>query len=430
MGLKDNLEDILPSGEEFKYINLQNIPTEISPIITPESTNVNRRNDGCEYCTTVKVQNFFGLFHNEKVVFGLEVYIYFTITSISGNAVNAERLFFVSKADTNGYCDIRFNVKEVVKAYLAHLLSIDPNYYLTKIKPMKRKYKKDNDILISSRTNPERALQILSKREEKTIPLPDLSKYFLSLKFPDEFVTKISLFTRPAPHYLFSESSKNPKKHTLNGERLLKWWIQIIDDILCQFFTKDTEARLRIPGEESVRVRTYFRNLNYNKWQVGDIFSEDQNSLAVYKVPLFPDDPKSRFLHQLVEENRIMTTKLNRYWIELQERQEFKLSVTVSVLGIAGKYLDQTERVPTDLDTIRAKSSKQFNYIRSYITAEEYDNEEGASDAFTNINDFMRLQLKHELVSVVGTKPFETKKQLPVRDINITMLQPRKKPKK
>ena len=37
-----------------------------------------------------------------------------------------------------------------------------------------------------------------------------------------------------------------------------------------------------------------------------------------------------------VEDNRIMKVTLDEFWMELQGRQEFKLSVVVSVVGIQG----------------------------------------------------------------------------------------------
>lgn len=55
---------------------------------------------------------------------------------------DAERLIFVSKADTNGYCNTRVSVRDITKIILEFILSIDPNYYLQKVKPAIRSYKK------------------------------------------------------------------------------------------------------------------------------------------------------------------------------------------------------------------------------------------------------------------------------------------------
>lgn len=445
MNLQDSLNNVLPKGNDFQLLHLQSNPCEIVPIITPKKgTHLNKQSK--LKTTTIKTQHFFALSHNEKYVLALEIYVYITLyhnldPETMKDHSSAERLIFVSKADTNGYCDVRFSAKDVTRVILEFLLGIDPNYYLTKVKPLKRKYmKNDKRHFIIGESKLKENLLKLSKRYEtnKQQYHLDTSKYYSNFTYNGQFITKISLFTRPADHYLFSESSKNKGKHNLNGIQLMDWWMNIIDSVIMSKFDKSMpiKACLRIPGEDSIRVRKHFQKCQYKDWKCGDIFNEIPGSLAAFNIPLFPDDPKSRFLHQLVEENRIMTTTLKTFWLELQERQEFKLSVLVSVIGVEGyTNIEQMNYLQPNKDAIVCHSLKQFSYLKNYITAEEYDSVEGAIESYCNIKDYFKHTSIEGLISLHGSKVNAIKtKEERIRTMNtitpITILQPRKKAKK
>lgn len=438
MTLIESLNECLPNGEEFKLLSLQSNSIEIDSIITKSK----KRNIKCNSSKTIKTQHFFALSHNDKFVFALEVYIYINLDNFDINKqiyTYGERLVFVSKADTNGYSDVKFSVKNVTEQILRFLLSIDPNYYLKKIKPLKRKYDKvdKQHYIIGKSLKTSNSLKILASRLHSFDQVKELekSKYYLSLTFTNEFVNKICLFTRPADHYLFADSGNNSNKHKLNGTQLLEWWLGIIDNIVQNDFRKDgtTIAKLRIPGDEDFRVRRHLENCNFSNWHVGDIFNGSSNSLAAFNVPLFPDDPKSRFLHQLVEENRILKTNLKQFWIELQERQEFKLNVLVSVIGVSG-FLKQPHNISKLLPNfiLKTKSLQQFASIKNFITAEEYSDEEGALESFSNINDYLDWKKTNNLLLLKGQKMYETskaKKSQKVHVLQVHTLKPRKKQK-
>ncbi|CAI4034939.1 hypothetical protein SMKI_12G0760 [Saccharomyces mikatae IFO 1815] len=431
MSLNDYLSPVLPLNEQFECLSLQSIPLETHSVVTAD------KDDKRVPKHTIKTQHFFSLFHQEKVFFSLEVYVYVTLW----DETDAERLVFVSKADTNGYCDTRISVKDITRVLLEFILSIDPNYYLQKVKPLTRPYKKMPNELINSASTPVKTLKILAKRLkqsgstkiEETASSCFQQNFYLSFTCSREILTKICLFTRPASQYLFPDSSKNSKKHVLNGEELLKWWGSILDRLLIECFQTDTQAKLRIPGEDPARVRSYLRGMTYPLWKVGDIFTSKEKSLAVYTIPLFPDDPKARFIHQLAEEDRVLKISSSSFWIELQERQEFKLSVTVSVMGISGYSLAAPTLFLSNVDVIVPRSQKQFRAIKKYITGEEYDTEDGAIEAFLNIRDFLTLRMATNLQSLTGKREYQEKNSLgPTSNVNamvITMLKPRKKAK-
>ncbi|SJM81996.1 related to Histone acetyltransferase RTT109 [Zygosaccharomyces bailii] len=425
-GLPKLLASCLPQDERFFVLQLQSVPTETHPIVTPKAK--------CESPLTVKVQHFFALFHHEKIVYALEVYVYLTLWFDSD--CSAERLIFISKADTTGYCDVKLSFKELTKTLIEYLTSIDPDYYLHRIKPRVRNYVQQPELL-THRTNPIHALRILSKRHGAlSYSKPEVpSDFYLSLQFPVKFETAICLFTRPAPQYLFAESSKNPNKHCLNGVQLLNWWLSILDDILCHVFESTSQAKLQIPGESTAQVRRHLDSVQFGNWQVGYVFGKNSSDLAAYTIPLLPDDPKTRFLRQLAEEGRINIVDLETFWIELAERQEFRLSETVSVMGVRGIPSKLSTHVPSSDDVFTAPSKKRFDYIKSYITGEEYDTEEGAFEAFANIRDFFSLRLNRSLQMVVGTMSSIDKEKFkrpvnPEEAHSVTTLVTRKKPKK
>lgn len=442
MSLQSSLNKVLPEGHSFELLHLQSNPCEIVPIITPTRKYLKGTTKRSH---TVKVHHFFALANKNKFVLALEIFVYITLTNaVTGEtneaSTSAERLIFVSKADTNGYCETAFSVKEVTKTILEYLIDIDPNYYLANVKPLERKYNKaDQRIFIIGNSGLQYNLRKLSRRilDKNQLKL-DKKRYFLNLTFPGEFETKISLFTRPAEHYLFSGSSKNKNKHVLNGIQLMEWWLDIVDRIVDEKFdeSRDIGAYLRIPGEDHTTVSKHLINRRYKKWRSGDIFSDDSNALAAFHIPLFPDDPKSRFLHQLTEENRILTTPLKSFWFELQERQEFKLSVLVSVIGVEGYPNRVSSTCPLhNKDVFVAASLKRFSYIKNYITADEFDSEEGALESYSNILDYISTKTDYKLMSLVGTRPYplnslRSQSVSRPQELMITVLQPRKKMKK
>lgn len=190
---------------------------------------------------------------------------------------------------------------------------------------------------------------------------------------------RINLFARSEKHYLFPFSAEKPgRKHLLSGSELVRWWVKVLDNV-CKSSgastsssasepteTSNTDnqthkpviknvirARLQVPGSEPAFIRSYFpakqRFANSTTsqsgqpdldtsflWKVGDIFwpNDNPNFPAVRCIPRFSDDPLTRYLEFLVSEKRSTTTTQNIFWMELQTRQEFRLSIVVGVMGV------------------------------------------------------------------------------------------------
>lgn len=427
MGLEKLLKDVLPKGDHFEALHLRNVPIETHPLITA-------KHDTNEPAPlTIKTQHLFVLFYQGKVIYGLEIYVYLTLKHGSSSLFDAERTIFISKADTTGYADCKLSYKNVTKAIIQYILSLDPNAYLQNVLPKERDYSKIDPSLITKKTSAAKALRIISNRlnqDSQPLRKPLDEQLSHSYQCSHNVKTKLCLFTRPAAEYLFAASSKNPRKHVVDGERLLKWWIDILDEILLETFRENTEAKMRIPGEDPINVKRYLRSTKYGHWEAGDVFGNNGKDLAAFRLPLFPDDPKTRFLRQLVEEDRIYKTDLSTFWTELQERQEFKLSVIVSVIGIYGHVAEIPCNLPSTRDQIEASSRRQFNSIKNYITGEEYDVISGATEAYVNVRDFLKIKLNRKLLQIIGDCQTGRKSKTAERQEVVTTLQVRKRPKK
>lgn len=346
------LRDVLPQDVEVEVAHLQSPPRETYPVVLPHSQANGKQQ-------VVKIQHFFGLCTDNKLFYGLEVFVYVVVQ----HSKVVDKILFISKADTNGYCARRLSIKNITKALIEYVTSLDPLYYLVKVIPMNRTRQNYANAITKSTTT-KRALQIIRNRHTagKT-STPDISNLYTQFEKCDPgWTCKICLFTRSEPHYLFSESSKNPEKHILSGEQLLHWWLSVVDAVLFKNFTSDTKARLQIPGEEKLCTEKYLNGKKFPQWRVGDIFNSEPNDLAIFKIPVFPDDPKGRFLEQLVDENRAKKVQVTGFWTELQIQQEFRMGATVAVIGIDGRVANPCI-MPRECEIILPKSIKaSFQY--------------------------------------------------------------------
>ncbi|VEU21576.1 DEKNAAC102447 [Brettanomyces naardenensis] len=190
------------------------------------------------------------------------------------------------------------------------------------------------------------------------------------LSDPSRHSTRLILFTRSEAQYLFPNSSKNRGKHILSDSGLLKWWLKNVEVILGSgVFGEVQKRKLNILNADQNEVSRYFPSKE-SGWQVGDVYSDGKglNEVAVYHIPLLPDDPKGRFLEHLVVENRIKKVRLRQFWTELSIRQEFRLGITVGLIGIEGQ---SNENDCIDSGVHKFKRA-EFNKIKDLIVDIDY----------------------------------------------------------
>ncbi|KAI5970583.1 RTT109 [Candida margitis] len=378
MSLDSLLAQHLPQNESFKYFYIQSRPIYIkSPIniaksstttTTTTTTTTSPRPD------TVKIRHLFTLIdHDDVIVLGIEVYVYLQIYP---NYV--DQFIFIAKCDTTGLKKLAYRVGDVVESVLRYIVDYDVNEYRIKMKrgiiSHEQKENEEQKEDEEAGTYMNETLALIDKLQRK---LSTDSNYITTLPYygthakhtttdsnikssqqfrnlPTTINSRICLFTKTAPQYMFPNSSRNEYKHLSNGQVLLTWWLRIIESICGGGSSSNGDCwpikRLIIPGSDEFAMSKFINRLP--NWSIGHIFGDNNNSasnhdassnadtaansksgLAVYNIPLFPDDPKGRFLEHLIVENRYANVSIDRFYQELGYRQEFRIGDCVGLIG-------------------------------------------------------------------------------------------------
>ncbi|ODQ77909.1 hypothetical protein BABINDRAFT_95280 [Babjeviella inositovora NRRL Y-12698] len=406
--LSDTIAAYLPSTHKFLVVHLQSHPKQAKALVIQRSAHAE---------LTVRSTHFVMLSYvSDEIIplFGIELNVYL---SVNPHANTIHKTLFVSKADTTGMHNLRalgVKVNEVVILILKHIVSSDCQDYLDQGIVFKRSVYTSaqlasmgkapvnhtdaavKDVMYLKGINP--GLLRLIRQFRETRQWPDLTfessdiqpagtlaplATLLAATFPDAPTfdvaratqhNQISLFTKAADQYLFPESFKNTQhKHVLAGDQLLRWWMKIIDTVVVECFSPHAlECKLLLPGAEPHAIQKYFPD---PRWTVGSIFHAAKTIPAVYAVPLFPDDPKGRFLEHLIVENRAKQICMETFWVELSIRQEFRLGDTVGVIGVHGE-LNRTVRTRAAF-----LSLKSYHKVRKILSDLDYSSPEGVGNA-------------------------------------------------
>ncbi|KAL5625595.1 hypothetical protein BROUX41_005655 [Berkeleyomyces rouxiae] len=259
--LVDKLASVLPKDFKFGVYHVSTPPTQRDPLYSPPPNQTPDKT----YCESHFLAISIDITDAEGsvkpvLVLALEVFIYTTKCTTT---------LFVSKADSTGYL---------------HLLSL-PEGTPSPIRTISTAF---IEFLIEA-------------RRRKNV----------------QFV--ISLFIRAQAQYLFPGSVENKKKHVLDDKGLIKWWCRVINPIIEAPLLvskgenwKDIKAYLVVPGLDSYETRALVpRTSTTGKtWS----FTHPLNILSQIRtkpgqevpprclIPMYPDDPKSRFRDELDEE--------------------------------------------------------------------------------------------------------------------------------
>ena len=274
-----------------------------------------------------KIRHYFELLTEDNVVvMGIEIFVYLQVYN-----AYFEQYVFVPKCDTVGLERVDFQVGKLIEVCLQWVLKYSPTNYKTP----RKNCQEESSKLFS--TEPEtvyriRRLQKMLKDDNSLIQrwnsYPKFkddsinSKTFISL--PPKRRLHIAFFTKASPLYLFPNLDRNPFKRVASGPKLLRWWMRIVGNV-----TKDQEWErfLDIPGADANEIAKYLGD----GWQHGNIYAKD--GLAVKSIPLFPDDPKGRFLEHLIVEGRHSKVSTKSFYHEIGFRQEFRLGDVVGLIG-------------------------------------------------------------------------------------------------
>lgn len=353
---------------------------------------------------------------------GLEVIVY-TLVYVSDRI---EKLIYISKADTTGL--FKSNAYNVVISFINWVLKLDPLALLASVNESCKLEAPELPKGLSFISHTHLGLHVLLRRHEgdETYFMPkhmidgekDKIQRTESIK---ESITKLVLFTKPETQYLFPKSHHNTEKHLLNGEQLLKWWINVIENL--DLPKKEHLLKfIDIVGADALGVKKYIES--YEGWRIGSLFSVDPNDLAVNNIPLLPDDPKGRFLEHLVVENRIKKVKLTQFWDELAVRQEFRLGITVGLLGVSFEQ-DFKRDGWSSLENVKQVKKKEFNAFKNLMMNKEYNKNGGDWETlYSELYDMFGVLPSLEL-KISSKRKLEESKETPANVI--FSLKPRSK---
>lgn len=398
MSLNELLKKVLPYGSTFKSLHVQSQPRQSKNLLHYSSKNEDQPK------LTLKVKHFFSLLDsNEVILLGIEINVYVTILPS-----RTEHQIFVSKADTTGIRLLKqlgINVGDVISAFLKYLLTVDVKSYTTGVKLLK---KNTAESVVESLTGSVRGLESDNPTVKSLYTAADCvgksAVYYQMIKdfrFKNAHIEKmkaekqlvqsatekkveitepisilISFFTRAEKQYLFPESYRNPHKHVIDGKQLLNWWLKIINSVLGDSETNTWECKLSIPGSDEESVKKFYSSLSRKAnltWSSGSLYGQNLTDLAIYDIPLFPDDPKGRFLEHLVVENRYKSTSSKQFWEELGIRQEFRLGNLVGIIGAKSGPMSNTSSLSTVFDFV---SFGDYQKILNCIKEGDYSDDE------------------------------------------------------
>ncbi|KAI2778628.1 histone acetylation protein-domain-containing protein [Daldinia loculata] len=299
------LAKVLPKDRKLTAYHLSTPPTITEPLCHPPAHNPSHDSTDRRPSKPLKTyceKHFLAISigtgkegaHLDKqvLVLGLEIYIYTTSFST---------IIFVSKADSTGYLSLLnlpkgtpSPIREVTTCFLA--------------------------FLVANR-----------RRQAKQLV--------------------VNLFARAQSQYLFPGSVKNSGKHVLDDRGLVKWWCRVLNSLLEGTDYQDVRepwdaihGYLVVPGLDNYETRAFLprTSLAISNWTLDhplDKISPYTNDPSNFGpnvhprslIPMYPDDPKARFVQELEESiaekakllNGWKTPKtLDQFWEMMAFRQE------------------------------------------------------------------------------------------------------------
>lgn len=428
MSLNTILQSCLPLDSTFKVLHIQSKAKQCKNLFL-----YNAQSQEKPTCT-LKIKHFFSLIDSSNyVLLGIEINIYLTLFES-----HTDQHIFVAKADTTGFKLLKtLGVKagEIISCFLCFLLSIDINESYGKEVIFNRKSKsgegqklsRDESIESGDSHTVKTLFKAANRISKDSLYYKRVKSYKLrkeysqeqkeirnrakktGIKFVEPIYNHISLFTRAEKQYLFPESFRNPFKHIVDGKQLLSWWLKIINQVLHDFNCKTNQklmwnCRLSIPGSDEDATKKFHTNLQEFDgitWSNGSIYNKQNPAgIAIFEIPLFPDDPKGRFLEHLVVEGRHRVTNLKQFWEELGIRQEFRLGNLVGIIGCTTEdQLSKDQRIVSS-----HISFANYKRLMNLVKGEDYSKDDSKLLVKNQIPEVLKEIGANCLFTVKGTK--------------------------
>lgn len=331
-----------------------------------------------------------------------------------------ERQIFVAKADTTGLGKCRFSIAGITAQFIKHLLAIPVASYLDGAHW--RSEEKDASELPKLENLSE--YDIVNTLNELSAQLASDPAFFRSILFylknhdesthentlapiqvPEFALSKVCLFTRSADSYIFPYSQKNKGKHIADGHALFKWWVNVLNGVLDESW----KCKADLPGSDSRAVGRFLPDRA--NWSVGSIYDdENPQGKAVRTIPLFPDDPKGRFLEHLIVENRYKSVTTSQFWNELGFRQEFRLGNVVGIISCSQAGPERLLAQNGENDA--CITLRQYKKLMEVIKGEDFSESDDVSVLTNSTLPELLEQMKVGgcCVTVSGTKVYDLPK--------------------
>ena len=182
----------------------------------------------------------------------------------------------------------------------------------------------------------------------------------------------VQLFARSQAQYIFPASATNGKKHVLDDTQLIKWWLRVLSPL-------NGRGKVYIPGVDKHKIKSYYPETgNWECAAPGESETKGKDMLAKDVIPIFPDDPKARFLDDLKSDGQLSSTTLSQFWELMAHRQECSSGRLVGFISMdieMGKAVEMEDGAAVDEKT----------FMRAYemLLNGDYSDEEAACSATT-----------------------------------------------
>jgi len=156
----------------------------------------------------------------------------------------------------------------------------------------------------------------------------------------------------------------------LDDTQLIKWWLRVLTPL-------KGKGKVFIPGVDKYKIRLYYPE-GGEDWEctAPGFDKAGKEVLAKDVIPVFPDDPKARFLQDLKGDGNLEETTLGQFWELMEHRQECssgRLVGFISMMVVDMKKDGAEDGVVVDKKT----------FIRAYemLLNGDYGSEEAAEGA-------------------------------------------------
>jgi hypothetical protein len=156
------------------------------------------------------------------------------------------------------------------------------------------------------------------------------------------------------------------------------------------------KGRVFIPGVDKYKLRSYYPEGGHWEREAPGFDSGGSNGLARNVIPVFPDDPKARFLDDLKGDGTLKETTLSQFWELMEHRQECSSG---RLVGFISMVVEMPASESTDGAIV---DEKTFKRAYEMLLNGDYGSEEAAKGATKSWIDAVRSIIPEEMKSKWG----------------------------